>query len=264
MLNNNINTNLVNKRGETPLFDAIRKNKREMIISLLNKYAKVNVFNNNNETPLFIALSKGNLETIKMLIENGASLETVNKNGESALFEAVKGGSVKCFEYIRLLSSNYKKKDKKGNTLLHLASSLSNSKMLEFLLKNEENPHLVNNILETPIFTAVRRRHLENVNLLTKYGAYIDITNKYIQTLFDIATENEDYEMLELLKSHEESTLYNRNLKENLLRHAILKRDEELINKYKNKTTKDKFNFSGLDYASNHKNIRFINILKNK
>lgn len=264
LLNNNINTNLINQRGETPLFDAIRKNKREMTISLLNKYARVNVLNNNNESPLFIALSKGNLEIVKMLIENGANLEETNKKGESILFEAVKGGSIECYEYIRLLSPNYKKVDKKGNTLLHLASSLSSGKMLNYLLKNDENPHLVNNVLETPIFNAVRYKYIENVSLLTKHGAYIDLVNKYSHSLHDLAKENDDYEMIAFLNSHKETSRYQRNIKADPLRYAILKREEENIIKHKNKTTKDKYNFSGLEYANNQKNKRFITILKEK
>ncbi len=264
LLNNNINPNLVNKRGETPIFDAIRKNKREMIISLLNKYAKVNILNYNNESPLFIALSKGNLEITKMLIESKAKIEEVNKKGESILFEAIKGGSTECYEYIRLLSPNYKKIDHNGNTLLHLASSLSNSKMLKYLLENGDNPHLVNNVYETAIFNAVRYKYLDNVTLLLKAGAYVDLSNKYSHTLIDLANENGDLEMISYLKSHQETSLYQRNLREDPLRHAVLKREEESILKYKNKTTKDKYNFSGLDYANNQNNKRIIKLLKQK
>lgn len=262
LLNNNINTNLVNKRGETPLFDAVRKNKKEMVISLLNKYAKVNVINKNLETPLFIALNRGNLEIVKLLIENGAKLDNLNKQGESVLFAAIRGGSIDCYEYIRLLSPKILKIDNKKNTQLHLACSLSSHLMVNHLLKNEENPHLVNDQLETAIFSAVRAKHLENVKILTSYGAYIDLTNKYSHSLFDLATDNEDLAMLEFLNSHKNTSLYKRNLKENLLRYAILKRNNESVIKYKNKSTKDKYHFSALDYAYDQNNDYLVKLLK--
>lgn len=264
LLNNNINTNIVNKRGETPLFEALRKNKKEMVISLLNKYASVNVFNNEKESPLFIALFKGELTLVKLLIENGADYLHLNNKGESALFAASKGGSIECFNYLLTLPKMLKKLDKNDNTLLHLASSFSNELFLKYLLEKGENPHLVNKHLEPAIFVAARLKLINNVKLLTKYGAYIDVVNKYGNTISDLALENEDVELLDFLTSHRQTSVYRKNIESNPLRAAVLlKADEKIAGLLlKHPQKKDQYQLTPLDYALKSKNKHLIKLLK--
>ena len=58
-----------------------------MVKELLNKKARVNVVNKNGETPLYQAILNADYEIVKLLVDRGADVN-VEVNGHSLLYYA--------------------------------------------------------------------------------------------------------------------------------------------------------------------------------
>ncbi len=264
LLSNHINVNLKNKRGETPLFEAINKGKMDYIIKIIERFADINIENIHNETALHLAIKKGNLDIVKLLIENGADIFKVNKRGQSLLFYSIESGNVELFEYVKTLSPMLIKKDELDNTLLHWACRFGTKKMVKHLLKHNENPHIKNNLLETPLFESVKKGDLETLELLIEYGGYIDVLNKYNQSLLELSKIYDNVDITNYLTYHKSSLLYKRNIEKNPLRHAVVTKDLDKVNYLiymGTKAIKDKYNMLPLDYAKRDNSVEIIKLL---
>ncbi|KAI0985572.1 hypothetical protein GJ496_007553 [Pomphorhynchus laevis] len=64
----------------------------------------------------------------------------------------------------------WKSIDDKKTTVLHLAATMENSKVLEFLLKNTSNVELNNSNEVTPLMLAIGSEDIEKVMMLTAHG----------------------------------------------------------------------------------------------
>ncbi|MGI6359768.1 MAG: ankyrin repeat domain-containing protein [Acholeplasmatales bacterium] len=264
LLDNNINPNLKNLRGETPIFEAIRKGKIDFVASLIKSYAEVNVKNTLGEAPLHLACQKGSIKLISLLIENKADIFALNNKGESIIFYALKSHKIEAYDYVRLLSPEIKLRDYKDNTLLHVASTMGSLIMVEHLFKLKENPHLKNNLKETPIFEAVKKGNTHLLNIFVTYGSYVDLKNKYGETLMDIAIRNDFEEVVDFLTSHQESSLYVKNIEKNPLRHAVVKTDFDKVRYLKYLGTsdiKDEYLLYAYDYARRDQNKEILLLL---
>lgn len=256
LLENHINTNLKNSRGETALFEAIRKGKLDIVMALIKHFTDVNITNFRGESPLMLASQKGNIEIISVLLENGANPKVRNQKGESILFYALRSHLRHVYDYVRMLSPDLRKTDFKDNSLLHSSAEMGSVLMVQHLLSLDENPHHKNNLKETPIFAAARRGDTYMLQILVSSGAYIDVKNKYGKTIFDIAHENEDYNVIDFIESHQQSSLYNKNIEKYPLRHAVVKADNDLLRSliYAGlQDKKDEYNLHAYDYAKRQK-----------
>lgn len=74
-----------NDYAATALFNAILKSRTNMVASMLKNNLDVNLRNSDGVTPLMAAASTGNLEIVKMLLANGADPTIVNNMGENAI-----------------------------------------------------------------------------------------------------------------------------------------------------------------------------------
>lgn len=264
LLDNNINPNIASNRGETPIFEAIRKGKIDIVISLVKHFALINVKNSIGETPLHLACQKGSIQLINLLIENGADIFSLNSRGESIVFYALRSHNVDTYDYVRMLSPEIKRKDYKENTLLHLASMLGSTVMVEHLFKLKENPHLKNDLKETPIFEVVKKGYSQLLSIFVQYGSYTDLKNKYGETLKDIATRNDLEEVIDFLIRHEESSLFIKNIEKNPLRHAVVKTDYDKVRYLKYSgidDIKDEFLLYAYDYARKDQNRDILLLL---
>lgn len=264
LLDNKINPNIASNRGETPLFEAVRKGKLDIVIGLVKHFATINIKNVIGETPLHLACQKGSIQLINLLIENGADIFALNHKGESIIFYALRSHNIATYDYVRMLSPEIKRKDFKDNTLLHLASMLGSMVMVEHLFKLKENPHLKNDLKETPIFEVVKKGHTQLLNTFVQYGSYTDLKNKYGETLVDIASRNELEEVLDFLIRHEASSLFVKNIEKNPLRHAVVKTDYDKV-RYLKYTgiddIKDEFLLYAYDYARRDQNKDILLLL---
>ncbi|KAI1394453.1 ankyrin repeat-containing domain protein [Hypoxylon trugodes] len=126
-----------NKRGRTPLHEAVSFECFDRVRELLDYGADFDVTDNNGWTPLFGAVTQGNTEVTKLLCDRGAVVD---------------------------------KKDKNSQTALHYAISQGSLEITKVLLDAGADANLISKG-ETPLCRATSKSHLELVKLLLSHGA---------------------------------------------------------------------------------------------
>ena len=102
---------------------------------------------------------------------------------------------------------------------------------------------------------------------MLKKGSYLDGRNKYQETLFSIAEENDNLMMLEKLKFFQNSLLVKQNIQKNPLRYAVINKDYEKLTQYLKQgieDKKDEFHLTSYDYANLEKNKKYLKAIANK
>lgn len=261
-----INVNMADQHGETPIFDCARKGKLQIAKLLISKFANINVENRNGECPIHLAAFKGNLEMIKLFVESGAYLNKTTNEDKYPVHYAIGGGKHEVIDYLLKQSKqNYYLKDTYGDTLLHHATKTNNVVMIDMLLNQNLNPNALNDQFETPIFNAVRFGSVETIRLLLASDAYLDIKNRRYESPVDTALIYDKKEILEYLSEYMMSPKYERLKEKQALSIAVLNRDHMYLRKLIEQRVpmkKDRLNKTALDYAKEYRLNVFIGMLK--
>jgi uncharacterized protein len=109
-------------RGESALHVAARMANVEVINALLSKNIDVNLKDNDGVTPLMEAVGSRpgeNLETIRVLLNKGADVNAVNNHGHTALMDAV--GSIEAMKILLVHGADINARDNDGWTALEIA-----------------------------------------------------------------------------------------------------------------------------------------------
>ena len=132
--NMNIDVNLKDAVGRTPLRIAAEKADIPMVMFLTENGADVNIADANGNTPLIFIINKtGNLEITKHLIAKGAAVNTQNRTGETALMYAAWRGYTDIVAFLLENRANITLKNGHGETALTLAESKGHSEIVKML-----------------------------------------------------------------------------------------------------------------------------------
>lgn len=186
-----LNTELVDEYGLTPLHLAAMHNDVNLIQALIKQGMDPNIVNQKNrETPLMRAAILGANQAIKALLKSGANIHLKDANGNTALMWAV---SSKDFpKTVRLLLKNGARIDEKRNdglTPLMWAAKLGLIKSVKVLLENGANPNLLDNQGKTAFAWAIDGEHAEIAHILLKSGASAPNTNMLRHTPITAITD---------------------------------------------------------------------------
>lgn len=266
LLENEIDVNMIDYMGETPLFDCARKSKVSIAKQLIRRFANVNASNNKGELAIHLACLKADYDMVRLLIENGSQTDLLTKDGHSIIHYAIKSNQIDFLKYIIKQTKRYVNElDNQSNSMIHVACDLGFSNITDFLLECNHNIHFKNNQKETPLFKAVKSGSLETVQILLNRGAYLDIKNKFGETVIDISARLDNRLMNQLLLDFLQSSQYKKNIKKYPLRYAIIKEDINLLNRYLYEGTvdiKDDYLLTAYDYAVKHNLKDFIKGLR--
>ncbi len=266
LLNQDINVNLLDQYGETPLFDCARKGKIQIAKHLIDKYANVNIENRQGELPIHLASFKGDLEMIKLLIESGSFMNKKTKEDRYPVHYAIVGGRHEVVDFlIKKSNQTYDIKDAHGNTLLHYATKTSNVMMIDMLLNQNLDPNALNDHFESPIFNAVRFGTVETIRLLLASDAYIDIKNRRFETPLDTAMIYDKPDNLQYISDYMATPKYERLAQKQALAIAVLNRDHIYLRKLIERQVpmkKDRLNKTALDYAKQYHLALCVDMLR--
>ena len=202
-----INVNAVNSRGTTPLHACAENSDEEAVKLLLSRPEIIpNVRDNFGWTPLHSASSVGNYEAIKALIENGkCDVNATDASGKTSLFWAISAARNESESFdpiiaVKLLLplTDVNIKNIEGKTVLHIAMEITNTEILEELLKT---PSLDVNIQDekgdTALHIAITENNEDAVDmLLNKPETDVYIQNSDGRTPLHIAAQSGSKEIL--------------------------------------------------------------------
>jgi len=266
LLDSDINVNMSDVHGETPIFDCARKGKLEIAKLLITRFASVNIENRQGELPIHLASHKGDLDMIKLFIESGSYLNKKTMEDRLPVHYAIAGGRVEVIPFLlKEGKQNWFIKDGYGNTLLHHATKTSSVQVIDLLLNQNLDPNALNSNFETPIFNAVRFGTIDTVRLLLASDAYIDIHNRRYETPVDTAMIHDKPEILQYIHDYMVTPKYERLIQKQALALAVLNRDHVYLRKLIEKETpmkKDRLQKTALDYAKEYNLALCVGLLR--
>jgi len=137
----NIELNIPNSKGETPLITIIKSShfnldeKKHIIKKMIKKGANVNFVDKDENTSLVYAIQMKSLPIIKLLIENGANINHLIKTSYiTVLMKAIGLGEMDIVKYLVECNANINFKNEFGNTPLTYAISTNNDQMVKYLI----------------------------------------------------------------------------------------------------------------------------------
>ncbi|MCB9493444.1 MAG: ankyrin repeat domain-containing protein [Epsilonproteobacteria bacterium] len=147
-----VNVDMQNLSGQTPLFTAIDRNNYTVAQQLLVAGANPEIKNFLGVTPLFHAILKADEELITLLLQHGADANCVCTTTQlTPLHNAVQKGSVFATQLLLDHDANIDAQDAHGNTPLHYAVDQKFNDLITLLLENNANTFATNNGGLSPI-----------------------------------------------------------------------------------------------------------------
>lgn len=173
LLENGWNPNAQNQIGATPLhYAALRKDSGRAVAQILiENRANPNAITNSGHTPLHLACERYKTELVQILLENGALPSAVDarKNTPLHMLLLTPGRDTIAKEIIEILLAHGARpglKNADGNDALLLSAGKGYSKVIQFLLQNNQDPNVTNNLNNTIVHEAAINGHCELVEVL--------------------------------------------------------------------------------------------------
>jgi len=165
----------------------------QMTNYLLEHGADLHIRDKQGNTPLYWAAHEGNLPLVQLLVEHGASLRTTNTRQADPLFAAVTGAHLavckQLLEYGAQANSAVLSAQGDGSsaTLLHTASALGYTPIVQSLLEHGAFLHATDEEEDTALHWAARELHPDTVSALLARGASIGSCNADGETPLHLA-----------------------------------------------------------------------------
>ncbi len=201
LLNSNVNPNIQDWYGMSPLHYAAQNNHLNTLKSLILNESRVNILDYDGRSALHLAVHFNHLDIAEFLIQHKADINTTDNYGLSPLFYASAYGDFLMTDMFLFYSEGKQVKDPEGKTPFlvavwggHLANS---SLLLKYFSKIDEKDNQDNNA----IHLAVLNRDLEMIDSLFVWGCDIDAVNKNGYSCLDLAIQENAPLVLEKLIS---------------------------------------------------------------
>lgn len=190
----NIDLNISNIRGNTPLLHAIDSGNSAIVRILISKGANISIPDNQGFTSLHKAILNGNLEIIRILLNHENYSDILNSTSTeqklTPLHQASFHGKISAMKLLlKTTGINISPKTSNNSTPLHMAALKNHSKAIELLLKNGVQPDEKDNHLRTALHYSCIYGHLDTAKLLVNYNCSVQEKDIKDQTPLEIAAK---------------------------------------------------------------------------
>jgi ankyrin repeat protein len=201
--------NACSDRGRTPLFEAVLRNKRNIVNLLLNpdirgKEIDPKAINTKDfsRTALMTAIALGNSGiALAILGHSSASINMVDSEGSTALSLACSKGLTHVVEAILNLEDidiNHREKTA-GRSPLILAAESNHWEVVKLLLAKGVDPNLKDSMGSTAATRAVAEGNLEVLKTMLDYEVDLFCLDEEKRSLLHVAADESHIDILELL-----------------------------------------------------------------
>jgi len=173
-----------NNDGDSAFTIAIKNENREMVYNLIVNGADTNVLNKKNETPLIIAVKTNNEKIVDLILnlqEEIEELDNYDENHETALMIAIKNKNLNIAKKLLMKNADITIRDQDSNTPLMVASIHSDASDLvkEILNRPNNTINLMDKNGRTALLLAIKEKCADNAKILLENGARIlDVDQK--------------------------------------------------------------------------------------
>lgn len=182
------NVNQKDEEGKTPLDWAIYMNNSRIVNALLETGVDLTIC---KESPLIQAIKQENTKIVEKLITYKCNVNIKDKYGNTALYWAIK--------HDRIETSQEKEERQKTERKEGVSQLKDCIKFTRILLENGANSNLLGYEDTPPINTAVNVGNIDLVRLLLEYKADLSKVDKYGNSAYSIAVQDNRLDILQLL-----------------------------------------------------------------
>lgn len=252
LLDNYINLNIVNSKGETPLFEAVSRGELGFCKVLCRYNADTKAINISGQTVYFKAILKGRIDILELLEDYlRIDYEFVNNNYENVLFYALKAYNNKLFIKLANTYPNLiKQRNYNNQSLLMLAIKYNNIEIFDYLFDKFNNLYESDVENNNIIFYAAKYAESYIMKKILDKNPIIAGKNKNNETIYDLCSYN-PHPVNILLDNYNNSYEYKLYKKSYPFHIAIIDRNYDLLD-YGNPDIKkrDAHGISILDYIN--------------
>jgi ankyrin repeat protein len=187
-----IDVNLRETNGDTPLIIAIQLGNSYLIEVLLRYHADPTIVSECHNTALFVAIScysrHNDLAIIRALLEHGSNPNEICQCSQTALMMACRNELLDVVALLLQYHVDPNVRNSEGHSALSIACMYGNHQIVKLLL-DTENINIDNqtNLGDTPLMIACENAFGSVVSLLLKHNANVYLKNHYHQTALHIA-----------------------------------------------------------------------------
>jgi|GEM_PF-6840273 len=160
--------------GTSMLHLAAAQNSSDIIALLVDAGIEVNITDSHGRTPLQLAAERGQMDNVKYLLAHGAKPDygKTDSRFPNALQTAVKNKNIELVKLFIEHGANVHVKTRDGFSMLHLAvAGKNNNEIISLLLDAGVEVDAPDSQGNTPLFWAVERALMPNIELLMAHGA---------------------------------------------------------------------------------------------
>ncbi|XP_034949608.1 ankyrin-1-like [Chelonus insularis] len=217
LLKHNADTEAMDDRGWTPLFEACSSGNIVAVKVLLGNHANPNVRCWNGRTALHLTSALEpviTLQIMQSLLKHNVDIEAADEEGRTPLIEACIYGNVVAVKVLLDNHANPNVTNHCGQTPLHFicfGETESTLKIIQLLLKHNADIEAVDEEGRTPLFEACNSENIGAVVGLLRYGANINILDQKNRSplqcaadkILSTSPENSNiYTIIQMLVSH--------------------------------------------------------------
>lgn len=207
LLAKELDINLKDNDGNTPLHRAIKDDQQEKALHLVANGANVNVMNNNGWNPTMLAVDRQQVDVLTQLLSANADVNLAGKDQWNALHLSVTKvkqdqnleNANKILELILKYGADINSKTDSGASALWLATANKRTEAVKLLLKSGVEIDLQTNQGNTALLKAAEEHYLSIFQLLIDAGANIKHLNKEGNTALHMILSTKIAENSELI-----------------------------------------------------------------
>ena len=187
------------ENGNTLLMNAVHNDDPQVVKFLLSSGVDVNAKNEDEESAMTIAARHGKGENLKTLIEAGGTFDLKDEELNDLLGAAVDNpNATQAIKILLNAGANPDAKDQDGTSIVMLAAKSGRADAVKLLIDHGADLNAVDNDGWTAL---MRADNVETVRVLIDAGADMSVKNKAGKTALAVAIENDQDEIVKLLKS---------------------------------------------------------------
>ncbi|WP_447933209.1 ankyrin repeat domain-containing protein [Wolbachia endosymbiont of Dactylopius coccus] len=156
-ISDNVNINVQDEFGKTPIFYAIQRGNRAEVELLLNRKAEIEIQDKLGRTPILYAAQEGKWSIVELLIDRGANIDNETTYQETPLHFAVQEGNLDIIEFLLNRGADIESQDYSNRTPLHRAVEADRLDVVKLLLNRGANIEAQDMEGQTPLDLAVQR-----------------------------------------------------------------------------------------------------------
>jgi ankyrin repeat protein len=210
------NVNFTNSKGYTALMLAVERGHYLTSVELVRAYTDLSVRSPSGMTAFLLAISGNHTDIAVSIADHGGDInDNLPRSKITGLMMAAQKGYSECVEFLvsRGVDVNAESSTKESALLFAAVSAASSRssngtispnllKVLELLVGAGANVDHVNENKISALMLATSRRNVEVARFLIASGANVSLKNEFGMSSIDIAFENDDKQMMAMLKEH--------------------------------------------------------------